>query len=235
MIDAERADHPHALADRDAQRRMVPAAADQQHGCVIQRIAGRQLGYDVAFVLERLGAAKNGGMQCAQPQRAHDAGDQLLGRRVIGDRNCPRQCGRHVLAHADEHRDERHGPGSVAGECGRRSPVEVIRLGQHDGGGLDLGRRGWRPGPGRLDDRERAGVGKGLRQSAAGLVGDDEDRTLQRHGERVTRTAEGAIYGAVINAASTPRARRLRRTKSVGDERINPKPSERRADVAAAA
>ena len=80
---------------------------------------------------------------------------------------------------------------SVAGERGRGGPVGGIRLGQHDGGGLDLGRRGRRAGPGRLDDRERAGVGEGLRQAAGGLVGDDEDRTLQRHGGRDTRTAEG--------------------------------------------
>ena len=86
LIDAERADHAHALADRDAQRRMMAAAADQQHGRVVERIAGRQFGDDVALVLERLGAAKHGGVQRAQPQRADDARDQLLGRRVVGDR-----------------------------------------------------------------------------------------------------------------------------------------------------
>ena len=69
LIDAERADHAHALADRDAQRRMMAAAADQQHGRIVERIAGRQFGHDVALVLERLGAAEHGRMQRAQPQR----------------------------------------------------------------------------------------------------------------------------------------------------------------------
>ena len=32
---------------------------------------------------------------------------------------------------------------------------------------------------------------KACAKPPVGLVGDDEDRTLQRHGERVTRTAKG--------------------------------------------
>ena len=105
LIDAERAHHAHPLADRDAERRMVAAAADQQHGRVVERIAGRQLGDDVALVLERLRAAEHGRVQGAQPQRRRDARDQLLDRRVIGDRQRAGQRGRRVLAHADDHRE----------------------------------------------------------------------------------------------------------------------------------
>ena len=186
MIDAERADHAHALADRDAQRRMVAAAADQQHGGVVERIAGRQLGHDVALVLERLGAAKNGGMQCAQPQRAARRARSIARpARHRRSHSAPGSAGCHVLAHADEHRDERHGPGDVADEAATAARVGGIRLGQHDGGGLDLGRRGLRPGPGCLDDRERAGVGEGLRQTAAGLLATMRIGPCSDIGERV--------------------------------------------------
>ena len=191
VVDAERADHAHALADRDAQRRMVAATADQQHGRIVERIAVRQFGDDIAFGLEGFRAADHGRMQRAKPQRARDAGDQLLGGRVVGDRQCIGQNGRGVLADTYEHGNEGRGLGDLAGERGCRVAIGGVGLAQHDGGRLDLGRRGSRTGPGRLDHRERAGFGEGLRQAVPGLVGDDEDRTLQRHGRARTRTAKG--------------------------------------------
>ncbi len=51
LIDAERAYHAHPLADRDAQGRVVAATANQQHRGIVERIAGRQFGHDVALVL----------------------------------------------------------------------------------------------------------------------------------------------------------------------------------------
>ena len=69
VVDAESADHSHALADRDAERGMMPAAADQQHCGVFERVRGRKLGHDVTLVLQRARASDHGRMQGTQPKR----------------------------------------------------------------------------------------------------------------------------------------------------------------------
>ncbi len=101
-VDAHGADHAHALADRDAERRMHAAAADHQHGGVLDRIARRQLGDDVAFGQQRSGAADHRRVQRAQPQRGRQPCNQPLRHRrlprpaarweVVWRR--PRACGR---------------------------------------------------------------------------------------------------------------------------------------------
>ena len=145
------------------ERRMQAAAADHQHGGVLERIAGRQLGDDVALGHERAGAAQHGRVQRAQPQRRREPRDQPLDRRIFGDR---------------QRIGERRAPSSrvraIDGNIGfarrdlrfervRRRRIRRVRLGQHHGGRLDRGDRARRIGPARLDHRERAGGGERLR------------------------------------------------------------------------
>jgi hypothetical protein len=85
-IDAQRSDDAHALADRHAERGMKTAAADQQDGGVVERVAFGQLGHDIAFCPERARPAEHGRVQRPQPQAGGDPGDQLIDRVVFGDR-----------------------------------------------------------------------------------------------------------------------------------------------------
>ena len=165
--------------------------------------------------LSDLRAAENGGMQRAKPQRrmkrarstarpARHRRSQRVGQRGATSSRTRMTMGMKGTASATWR-------ASAAAACA----VGGIRLGQHDGGRLDLGRGGRRAGPGRLDDRECAGVGEGLRQAAGGLVGDDEDRTLQRHAaDAIPGRRKAAIYAAAINAASTAQAAHAARKAS---------------------
>jgi hypothetical protein len=66
--------------------------------------------------------------------------------------------------------------------------VAGVGLAEHDRRRLNLGRRRAGFHPARLDHREGAGVGEGLRQATGRLFGDNEQRTLQRHDGMKTAT-----------------------------------------------
>ena len=188
LLDAERAHHAHALADGDAQGGMMAAAADQQNGGVVERIAGGKLGHDVAFLAERFGASDHGGMERAKPKPRGDAGEQLLNRRVVGNRHGVGQGWGVVNPKPHDHGEKGGSVGSPAGQCGYL--VGIAGRFEHDGGGLDLGDGGGGAGPGGFEDRKGAGVDQGLGQPAVGLLGNDQDRTLQGHGRTEHPTAE---------------------------------------------
>ena len=65
-------------------------------------------------------------------------------------------------------------------------------LGQHQGFGLDRGERGGGVGPGRFDDREGAGGAQRLDDIRRRGIGDDDERTLQRHDRCKTRGESAA-------------------------------------------
>ena len=133
LIDAERAHHAHALADRDAQRRMMAAAADQQHGRIVERIAGRQFGDDVALVLERLARGRaRWNAACAAAARSETRAINCSAGASSAIASASGSAGGRVIAHADDHRDEGRGrwrPGGRARPLrpGRRRPARTAR------------------------------------------------------------------------------------------------------------
>ncbi len=81
-LDRERADQAHALADRKGQRRIVAAAARDQHGRILERIVRRHVG-NVGALGQLFGAAQHRRMQRAHAQRRAQARDQA-GRHGVG-------------------------------------------------------------------------------------------------------------------------------------------------------
>ncbi len=189
----------------------MAAAAGQQHGRVVERIAVRQLGDDVALGLERLRAAEHG-----RVQRAHAAAPRASARDQLCDRRVDRRSAARRAARSASRRALRmHGMnGRAAWRPRRRSAARRrlsggIRLGQHDGGRLCLGRDGLRAVP-RTPRRSgsAAPAAKASRQPSAGLSATTRIGPCSDMGRyAATRTAEDReCYASAINAASTRRA-----------------------------
>ena len=156
---------------------MVAAAPNQQHGRVIERVAGRHFGHDVAFGLQRW---RGRTVECnARSRSAHETPRDHCS--TAASSATVRASGSAAGMSSRTRMNmgtSGAAPASVAGD----RPLQHrrrTRLGHHDGRGLDRPPRSPRR-PRILDDRERAGVDKRLRQTAGGPVGDDKDRTLQR-------------------------------------------------------
>ena len=181
-VDAQRADQPHPLADRDAQRRMMAPAADQQHGGVVERIAGGQFRDDVALVLERLRPAEHGRVQGPQPLRGNHPGDQPFDRCVLGNRQRVRQgrCG--IVADADD-------GGKIGDRCRRSIATERFAAAKSLMSGSDTtmaaGLIPFAAAGASAQEASTTGdapaLVKACDQLAARTAGDDQDRTLQRH------------------------------------------------------
>ncbi len=78
-LDAERADDAHLLAERDRQRGVGCAAADQQRGRVMQGIGVGQNGVGMSGVVQ---PAQHGRVQRPHPQRRVGARGQARERRI---------------------------------------------------------------------------------------------------------------------------------------------------------
>ena len=80
-FERERADQSHALADRDGQRRIIAAAARDQHGRVLERVVLGHVG-NVGALGDFLGPAQHRRMQRAHAQRRAQARDEPRRHRV---------------------------------------------------------------------------------------------------------------------------------------------------------
>ena len=180
-FDRERADHAGALAERDRQRRIGAAAADQQHGGVARRIDLRQRHRRC-----RHQPAHHGRMQRAHAQRGPQARHQTVGAAALGlaaglglkERNDVVRMRRPRVD-----RDQRQiglACRSPRGQLRQPGRIGVGGRGQH-GGRLHLFDGPHRIGPFGLDhwkqpaDVERGGKGRPPRGRH------DEDRALLGH------------------------------------------------------
>jgi len=184
-LDAERADQADALAERDRERRKAAAAADQEHGCVVKRIARRQFRGQFATRGERRGAAKHRGVQRTYSEKACEPAIDPFGRCVQRNDQRVRQNGRAVVPRAcDDGREGAIGFFARSGErlrqCGRAKRL-AARLGQHDRFGLDGRERGGCIRPTGFNDREGAFGAQCRYDIHDRVIGNDDKRTLQRH------------------------------------------------------
>ncbi len=186
-LDRQGADHAHPLADRDRQARVRAAAPGDQHGRLVERIGSREFRQLLAVRGERAAAAQHRAVQGANAQRRAQPAEEPRRRRMGGDRQRVGHRRGAVVAGAG---DDRHvNPAGVLPLRGQdicqRGGAGAIRtrLGQNHRFRLDRGERGRRIVPGRFDDREAAGRAQRLDQIRCRAVGNDGERTLQRHGE----------------------------------------------------
>ena len=138
-LHAERAHHLYPLAHRHAELGVERAAAGDQHGRVVERVADWQRRQPSVMGGEGLDAAENGRMQGAHPHGRLQSRDQPLDRQSGVGRKCDRDGGFLVAEDArDDRNDDAACGGDLPGEFARgrfvrRSP----RLGDHHSGGFD--------------------------------------------------------------------------------------------------
>jgi hypothetical protein len=108
------------------------------------------------------------------------------GRRARGHGERIRHEARAVLAQAGDHRRERAAAGFEL--IGERAAIRIgpfaraAGIGEHDAFRFDRGHRRGCIGPVGFDDRERSGRAQRFDNVRRRAVGNDEKRTLQRHG-----------------------------------------------------
>ena len=183
-FDAERADHLDTLAHGDAERGIERAAADDQHGGVVECVGHGKLRHRAALRGGQFDAAQNGGVQRAHAHGRLQARDHGLERLpgidrqregnggvavLVGERHCRHQRSVHGRDLQAEH---------ARGGFGRRRP----RLGNHHAGRLDRDEGGRGIGPFGFDDGESAGRAQRFDEAGRRLVGHHDQRTLKRHG-----------------------------------------------------
>ena len=170
---------PGAFADSDRECRIGAAAPDHHHGRVVERIAERHRELRPAFVLQHASATEHRCMQRAHAQRRRHARDG-------GARSAHRQ-------RPAEHRGSARsrGPARCTGMKGSRAALPAKREGKlrvrrrasqdDSAAGCDFRDGGAGFLPWCLDDRKRARA-RELIDEVAGLIANDDQRTLQRHG-----------------------------------------------------
>ncbi len=196
-FDGERADHADLLADRDRQSRIRAAAAGDQHACLIERIGARQFRQLLAARRQRAHAAQYGAMQRADAERRRQPPHQPLRRGVGGNRKCIRDRRAAVVAAA---RNDRHEQAAALGpllaqQIRQRRDARGVRadIGENDRFGLDRSKRGGGVAPGRFDDRKAAGRTQSVDNLGRWAVGNNGERTLQRHGTRIRGLTDNDI------------------------------------------
>ncbi len=185
-LDAECADEADAFADRDRQLRIIPAAARDQDRRFIERIVGRHFRHRLAVRRQRFHAAQHRAVERANPRRGAESANDPRRRHVCGNRQRLRHRRRAVLVHAGDDRRKRAAGGVKP--LGQRVGMIVgafaigARPGQHHRFRLDRSDRGNSVRPAGFDDWEGARRAQSLDDIRRRAVGNDDERTLQRHG-----------------------------------------------------
>ena len=207
-LDAERPDKADPLADRDRKLRIAPATAGDQNRCLLERIAGRQFRQRLAVGSERFQAAQDRTVQRADARcRAKPAGNSFR-RHACSNRQRMRHRSRAVLVHAGDDRRERavaciQPSAQRAGILSRTFAIGA-GFGQHHRFRFDRSDGGNGVRPIGFDDRESARCAQGLDDIRRRAVCNNNERTLQRHGQmRTFFSAPLQPCQSAVNTAST--------------------------------
>lgn len=175
VLHAERAWHGDALADDDAERRIRRIAAGDQHVRFFQRIADRLRGKPAVLRSEPLDTTHDSGVQGAHARRHTQSGDQMIA------------CRRGMNWQSDRN-------GGFIGQRAGFGDRHANRL-HSDESDRPIGTFGF-------DDGKAADGVRLLNNVGRRLVGDDDDRTLQRQERRSTRLRGNSSFDRSL---STPR------------------------------
>ena len=185
-LDAECADQADALADGDRETRIGAAAAGDQHGRFLERIAGRHGGNLLAARGERFRPAQNRAVQRADARCGGEPACDRCRRRARRHGQRVRHEARAVVAQAGDDRRERAAAAfQFIGERLRMLTgafAVAAGFGEHHTCRFDRSDRRGGIGPAGFDDREGSGRAQGVDDVRRRAVGNDEKRTLQRHG-----------------------------------------------------
>ena len=203
----ERAQHVDALADGDAERRIKRAAAGDQHGGVVERVADRQRRQLAAMRGEHFDAAQH-----RRVQRAHAhapiAGARSAARPARRRRPAARSGWRRPARRATRAMVGTMGPLAVA-ICRQSMRAEDSLVGGPGSAimtaaGLTATKAVGASAQFGLDDGEGAGGAQRFDEVGRRVFGDHDDRTLKRHGAHATRLRRRATLAAGL---LTPRQR----------------------------
>ncbi len=148
-FERQRADHAHPLAERNRERRIARAAADQEHGGVTRRIAVVERRTRGRIAVE---PAQHRGMQRPHPKRGAQPRQQAIEiAAALRERNGV--CGQRACGIDRNQRKIGFGGGDLRGE-GIESGFRGIGCGDQDRGGRQLRNRARHVGPIDLNDRK---------------------------------------------------------------------------------